>query len=130
MPLTFYPHLEDSQRGMLEERIDVLMEAAERYRAVVLDESSKAVVNDPAKRMVPREQRAAYNWEEIAHVLREIRGLPEGNKLDKLKKGDLLGKLAEVYDVLRAAKMSKLEAVKLALISESNQLRGGAAQVA
>jgi|SRR5579885_119335 hypothetical protein len=130
MPLTFYPHLEDSQKGTLEERIDVLMEAAERYKAVVLDESTKAVPSDPSKRMVPREQVAAYNWEEIAHVLRAIRELSESNKQDKLKKADLLTKLAEVYELLRAAKMSKLEAVRLALISEANQLKGGASQVA
>ncbi|MBX3708172.1 MAG: hypothetical protein KIT56_08095 [Gammaproteobacteria bacterium] len=131
MPMIFYPHIDDIQRGTLGERIDILMEAAERYKAVVLDESSKAAV-DLNKRMVPREQLAAYNWEEIARVLREIRELPESNKIDKSRKGDLLAKLAEVYEVLRAAKMSKLEAVRLALISESNQLRGssGASQVA
>jgi hypothetical protein len=129
MPLTFYPHLEDAQKGTLLERIDVLMEAAERYKAIILDESHKVPL-DPNKRMVPRELTAAYNWEEIARVLRQIREQPEGNKLDKIKKGDLLAKLAEVYEVLRAAKMSKLEAVRLALISESNQLRSGAGQVA
>lgn len=129
MPLTFYPHLEDAQKGTLLERIEVLMEAAERYKAIILDETNKAPV-DPSKRMMPRELTAAYNWEEIARVLREIRELPEGSKIDKVKKGDLLAKLAEVYEVLRAAKMSKLEAVRLALISESNQLRGGAGQVA
>ena len=129
MPLTFYPHLDDTQKGTLEERIDILTEAAQRYKAVVLDETNKAPV-EPNKRLVPREQMAAYNWEEIARVLREIRELPEGIKLDKVRKGVLLAKLAEVYEVLRAAKMSELEAVRLALISESNQLRGGAGQVA
>src|SRR5262245_15425508 len=130
MALTFYPHTEDAQKGTLLERIEILTEAAERYKAVVLDESAKAVPRDPNKRMVPRDMTAAYNWEEITQVLREIRDLPEVNKQDKTKKGDLLAKLAEVYEVLRAAKMSKLEAVRLALISEANQLRGGASQVA
>lgn len=124
--MSFYPYLEDVQKGTLEERIDVLMEAAERYKAIVLDESAKTAA-DPNKRLVPRDQIAAYNWEEIARVLREIRELPESNKIDKYRKGDLLAKLAEVYEVLRAAKMSKLEAVRLALISEANQLRGGGA---
>lgn len=131
MSLTFYPHSDDiSEKGSLIERIEILMEAAERYKAFVLDThvTPKDQV-DPAaanKRMVPRDQKAAYNWEEIARVLREIRELPEIDKIDKTRKGDLLNKLAEVYEVLRAAKMSKLEAVRLALISESNQLRGGA----
>lgn len=125
MTMTFYPHLEDAAKGSLDERIELLMEAAERYKAVILDESTKTAA-DPNKKMVPRDQLAAYNWEEIAHVLRGIRELSEGNKPDKMKKADLLAKLAEVYEVLRAAKMSKLEAVRLALISESNQLKGGA----
>ncbi|VVC75058.1 hypothetical protein AQUSIP_03340 [Aquicella siphonis] len=129
MAMTFYPHLEDAAKGSLEERIDLLMEAAERYKAVILDESAKVAAVDPNKRMVPRDQSAAYNWEEISHVLRAIRELSESNKQDKIKKADLLAKLAEVYEVLRAAKMSKLEAVRLALISESNQLKGGAPQV-
>ncbi len=37
----------------------------------------------------------------------------------------LLTKHADVYEVLRGAKMSKLEAVRLALISEAAQLKGG-----
>lgn len=130
MALTFYPHTEDAQKGSLDEKIEILMEAAERYKAVVLDESTKVASSDPNKRMVPRDMVAAFNWEEITRVLHEIRDLPEGDKLDKTKKGELLTKLAEVYEVLRAAKMSKLEAVRLALISEANQLRGGASQVA
>lgn len=133
MPLTFYPYSEDAQKGSLEERMDVLMEAAERYKAIVLDVTAKPAStseDNVKKRMTPREQLAAYNWEEIARVLREIREMPEGSKADKLKKADVLTKLAEVYEVLRGAKMSKLEAVRLALISEANQLRGSASQVA
>ena len=124
MPITFYPHLEDAEKGSLEERIELLMEGAERFKAVVLDESNKPPVTDASKRLTPRDQNAAYNWEEIARVLRGVRELPEGSKPDKLKKAEMLTKLAEVYEVLRGAKMSKLEAVRLALISESNQLRG------
>lgn len=133
MALTFYPSSEDAQKGSLEERVELLMEAAERYKAIILDaaaaksETGEAV---PKRGAVPREQTAAYNWEEIARVLREIRELPEGAKMDKRKKAELLGKLAEVYEVLRAAKMSKLEAVRLALISEANQLKGDSTQVA
>lgn len=129
MPLTFYPHSDDAQKGSLEDRIEVLMEAAERYKAVVLDVTRKAEKTDTAntaKRSVPRDLNAAYNWEEIARILREIRELPELNRTDKVKKATLLVKLAEVYEVLRGAKMSKLEAVRLALISEANHLGGGA----
>lgn len=130
MPLIFYPNPDDSQKGMLslEERIEILMDAAERYKAVVLDEKSakEKLAEQATKLMVPRDMVAAYNWEEIAHVLRGIRDLPEANKPDKVKKAEMLTKLAEVYEVLRAAKLAKLEAVRLALISEATQLRGGA----
>ena len=133
MALTFYPYTEDAQRGTVGERIDILMEAAERYKAVVLDVSTHETQDQSQaqKRIViPRELTAAYNWEEIAHVLREVREMPEGSKNDKIIKSRILVKLAEVYEVLRAAKMAKLEAVRLALISESNQLNGDASQVA
>lgn len=130
MPLTFYPHPEDTQKGTLAQRVEVLMEAAERYKAIVLDTSNKSSTKEEKKRYTPRDQVAAYNWEEIARVLKSIRELPEISKPDKLKKAEILTKLAEVYEVLRGAKMSKLEAVRLALVSEANQLRGGSTQVA
>ena|SRR3990167_7843693 len=130
MALIFYPNTDDIQKGSVQEKIEILMESAERYKAIILDTTGKTESLDPKKRMVPREQTAAYNWEEIAGVLREIRELPEGTKTDKLYKATFLVKLAEVYEVLRAAKMSKLEAVRLALISEANQLKGSASQVA
>lgn len=94
MPLTFYPHTDDAQKGSYEERVEVLMEAAERYKAIVLDVSAKPTEQEERKRMVPREQTAAFNWEEIARLLREIRELPEGNKSDKLKKAVLLKKIS------------------------------------
>lgn len=132
MTLTFYPHSDDTQKGSLEERIEILMDAAERFKAIILDDKLNKAEGDSdvdemgVRRSVPRDLAAAYNWEEIARVLREIRELPEVSKTDKQTKGLLLGKLAEVYEVLRGAKMSKLEAVRLALVSESSQLRGGA----
>lgn len=125
MALTFYPQTDDV-KGTLTEKIEILMEASQRFKATVLDESTKVSGTDASKRSVPREQLAAFNWEEIARVLRAIRELPESNKIEKSKKGELLAKLAEVYEVLRGAKMSKLEAVRLALMGEANQLRGGA----
>lgn len=130
MALTFYPHTDDAQKGSIEDRVEVLLEAAERYKAVVLDVGVKPIETTEVRRTVPREISAAYNWEEIARVLREIRDMSEISKPEKLRKGTLLSKLAEVYEVLRGAKMSKLEAVRLALIGEANQLRGGASEVA
>ncbi len=121
MALIFYPHLEDAQRGSLEDRIETLMEAAERYKAIIMDEAHRSI---DTKRTIPRDQTSAYNWEEIARVLREIRELSEATKPDKARKAALLTKLSEVYEVLRAAKMSKLEAVRLALINESAHLKG------
>jgi hypothetical protein len=123
MPLTFYPNQDDVQRGTLRDRIETLMSAAEQYRALILDPNNAAAMKEEKKGITPRDQNAAYNWEEISRVLREIRELPEGNKTDKIQKAELLKKLAEIYEVLRAAKMSKLEAVRLALISEANQLQ-------
>lgn len=122
MPITFYPHPDDAQQGTLIERIEVLMEAAERYKAVVLDAANQET--QAMKPSVPRDLSFAYNWDEIAQVLREVREMPEGSKIDKIEKAKTLNKLAEVYEVLRGAKMSKLEAVRLALISEANQLSG------
>ena len=122
MTIIFYPNLEDSQEGSLSERIDLLMEGAERYKAIILDESLKVVV-DPNKRLLPRDLTAAYNWEEIARALHSIRELPEGDRSEKRIKEELLIKIAEVYEVLRAAKMAKLEAVRLALVAEAAQLK-------
>ena len=127
MALIFYPNIDETLHGTISDKVDILMEAAERYKAIILDEKShlnEPVSTEENKRMVPREMTAAYNWGEAAHVMREIRELPEANQQDKVKKAELLTKLAEVYEVLRAAKMSKLEAVRLALINEANQLRG------
>lgn len=132
MPLTFYPHPDNVEKGSLKQRVEVLMDAAERYKAIILEvtPTKLGAEEDPrTKRTMPRDQSAAFNWDEIARVLRAIRELPEINKSDKHLKADLLTGLAEVYEVLRGAKMSKLEAVRLALISEANQLRGGSAQV-
>lgn len=127
MPLIFYPHHDDTQKGTVRERIDVLMEAAERYKAVITDTVSQVAVEEAGtrKRMAPRDLAVAFNWEEIARVLREIREMPEVSKNDRAIKGELLQKLAEVYEVLRAARMSKLEAVRLALIGEANHLGAG-----
>lgn len=133
MPITFYPHEGELDASKLEEKIDSLLEAAERYKAVVLETGSK-VSADPAgarKRIAPSDITYAYNWEEIAKTLSEIRNLPEANSVAKATKADRLSRLAEIYEVLRAAKMPKLEAVRLALINEATQLRrGGSAQVA
>ena len=129
MPLTFYPYSDDAQKGTILERIELLMDAAARYKATVLDAANNPPEGEAATKIsVPRELKAAYNWEEISRVLRQIRELPEGNKEDKMRKAELLIKLAEVYEVLRGAKMAKLEAVRLALISEADQLRGGASR--
>jgi hypothetical protein len=126
MALTFYPHPDDAQKGTIEDRIEILMDAALRFKAVVLDDKVFMPANgEESRRIAPRDQLVAYNWEEISRVLREVRELSEANTVDKQKKGNLLAKLAEIYEVLRAAKMSKLEAVRLALVSEAAQLRGG-----
>lgn len=129
MPLTFYPHEDDLVTSSLIEKLDVLMEAAERYKAVVLDKSANPPL-EPGKKMTPRDLKAAYNWGELSSLLRNIRELPESTQVTKLTKANHLTKLAEIYEVLRAAKMPKLEAVRIALVNEANQLRSSASQVA
>jgi hypothetical protein len=122
----FYPHADDAELGSVSQRLEVMMEAAERYKSVVLDtaRSSTAEPLDPKKRITPREMKFAFNWQEIAKLLREIRELPENNSATKLKKADQLTRLSEIYEVLRGAKMPKLEAVRIALLNEAKQLRG------
>ena len=132
MALTFYPHEDDIERAAgvaIAEKLDVLLEAAERYKAIIID-----AANTPSiltnKRTTPADIKTSFNWDAIAQVLREIREMPEANPHDKRSKADRLLKLSEIYETLRSAKMPKLEAVRLALLNESNQVRGGAQQVA
>lgn len=125
MSLVFYPTDEEGELGSLAERIERLMDAAQHYKAAVLENSAAHAINPMQENRPssPRELLNAFNWQIISRLLREIRELSEVNKVDKLTKAEYLAKLAEVYEVLRAAKMSKLEAVRLALISEAAQLR-------
>jgi biopolymer transport protein ExbD len=126
MPINFYPYEEDLKKDVnmpMEERIEILLEAAERFKAIVTDPSN-VLVSENKQGTVPSDLKYAYNWDGLSQALREVRQLPEGNPNDKRIKSDRLLKLAEVYEVLRAAKMQKLEAVRLALVNEANQLRG------
>lgn len=144
MPVSFYPHDEDVQVGSVQDRLEILMEAAERYRGSVLDTTSPAALAAAAaasaadaeaakeepggggkKRLTPRDIRVAFNWQEIARILREIREMPESNQANKVTKGERLKRLADIYEVLRAAKMPKLEAVRIALMNEAKQLHSG-----
>jgi hypothetical protein len=131
MPVSFFPHDEDVQLGSIVERLEILMEAAERYKSAVLDTSAVAAPVEKKeeegtgpKRLTPRELKAAYNWQEIARIMREIRELPESNPAAKQSKSARLLRLAEIYEVLRGAKMPKLEAVRMALSNEAEQISG------
>jgi hypothetical protein len=129
MAVTFYPHADDAELGSISDRLELLMEAAERYKAAILENSQVTPGFDPTAakaRLTPREMKVAFNWQEIAKLMREIRESSEQNQPNKLKKDDHLTRLAEVYEILRAAKMPKLEAVRIALMNEAKQLRGGA----
>jgi len=137
MAIMFYPHEEDMQSGTIKEKLELLLDAAERYKAVVLDTATKNTeVSDPSGGRlvaVPREMAYAFNWQEIAKLFREVREIPESSQTTRVTKADYLAKLAEIYEILRGAKMPKLEAVRLALINEANHLRGtpgGGSQVA
>lgn len=128
MGLLFYPHEDDIQNETYEDRIGVLLDAAESYKAAVL-EIKASQGHDPDKLMSPGQMEYAFNWPEIAAVLQEVRDLPEANERDKKKKAELLIKLAEVYEVLRGAKMSKLEAVRMGLVNEAKLLGGNTAGI-
>ncbi len=129
MAIMFYPHEEDLESSTLQARLELLMAGAERYKSIVLEVAAKSSEGSagPAKRMTPRELTHAYNWQELAKLLRELRELPEHNQAGRLTKAGYLAKLAEVYEVLRGARMPKLEAVRLALINEANQLKSASA---
>ncbi len=129
MPITFYPHEEDISVGTIKEKLEILLTAAERYKAAILDAATKTseATMDAKARMAPKEITHAFQWQEIAFVLRQIRELPESNQANRAVKIEHLTKLAEVYEMLRAAKMPKLEAVRLALINEANHLRSTSA---
>jgi hypothetical protein len=125
MPVAFYPHDDDVQLGSIAERLELLMEGAERYKSSVSELNAAPKDKDEATHLlIPREMKFAYNWQEIARILREIRELPEGNAAMKSSKADRLMRLSEIYEVLRSAKMPKLEAVRIALVNEANTLRG------
>ncbi|MCD6039017.1 MAG: hypothetical protein K0S27_417 [Gammaproteobacteria bacterium] len=126
MTIIFYPYEEDLDSRTLEARLELLMLGAERYKTIVLDMTTKPPEgSDATRRMVPRDLTYAYNWQELARLLRELRELPEQNQVSRLAKATYLARLAEIYEVLRGAKMPKLEAVRLALVNEASQLRTG-----
>lgn len=129
MPIKFYPSEEDLESGSIPEKLEVLQEAAQQYKAFILDNAAPTPEASNKKIMVPKDLNASYNWQEIAKLLHEIRDLPEATQANKVLKADHLTKLAEIYEVLRGAKMAKLEAVRLALMNEAAQLRS-ASQVA
>ena len=131
MSLNFYPHTEDLQNSSPAEKLEILLESAQRFKAAVLDNTKKAVDGglDAAKllRETPREIDHSYNWDEIAKLLSELRNMPENTPTAKSRKSQFLMKLAEIYEVLRASKMPKLEAVRLALVNEASHLKDGSA---
>lgn len=125
--LIFYPKHGELISSSTKDKLDALLSAAEQYKALVLDPQKKEINADPAKRQTPREMSYSYNWDELAKLLREIRDFPENSSPNRLSKAENLVKLAEIYEVLRGAKMAKLEAVRLALVNEANQLRSTSA---
>ena len=128
MTIRFYPFEEDLESSNLKEKLELLLEAAESYKAAILDQGlSMEDSADAYKRSIPREITISYNWEAIARVLSEIREAPESSAASRMLKAGQLTKLAEIYEVLRGARMPKLEAVRLALINEANQLRTSSA---
>ena len=69
MPLNFYPHTEDLESGSLQEKLALLMDAAERYKAIVLETTVKPSEENNKRRQSPRDLTVSYNWNEISRVL-------------------------------------------------------------
>lgn len=133
MAIIFYPQEDDLITGSIDQKMEVLLESAQRFKAAVLDAANKNPegASGEKKRTTPRDITVSYNWDEVAKLLREIRELPESSPTAKQAKAIKLKKLAEIYEVLRSAKMAKLEAVRIALVNEANQLNNsGGSQVA
>ncbi len=129
MTLTFYPHEEDLEGSTTESRLEHFMVAAEQYKAAMLETKlpDPSASTTESKASLPRDLVSAYNWDQLAKVLREVREIPEQNTANRLMKTKYLAKLADVYEILCSAKMPKLEAVRLAILSEANQLKGASA---
>jgi len=128
MALVFLPQDDELEASQLSQKLEVWLEASERYKALILDASIKSV--DAAnKRIAPRDMVYSINWNGLSKLMRQIRELPEGSPSGKVLKAGALTKLADIYEVLRGAKMPKLEAVRIALANEAKQLTGGSQAV-
>lgn len=121
MSLIFYPTSNKVNQGSLEERLDCLKAGASEFKEITINTTPELLQKTHHVR-TPREQKVAYNWDAISKVLREIRALTENVEAEKEKKATLLLTLADIYAILRDARMSKLEAVRVALKSEAMQL--------
>src|SRR5690242_1371623 len=102
MPINFYPYEDDLKKDAgtpLDEKIEILLEGAERYKATVMDAANAAVAESKLG-AVPADIKVAYNWDGLAQILREVRQMGEGSPNDKRIKSERLLKLAEVYEVL------------------------------
>ncbi len=126
MVLVFYPQDDELESAKLDEQLEIMQASAERFKAAVLDTAVKyggTASTSGRTGSVPREMSMAFNWEYLAMAMREVRELPEGAPSDRLVKAARLEKLAGIYEILRGARMPKLEAVRLALMNELTQLR-------
>lgn len=128
--ILFYPQDDELETADMDSKLEVLLGAAERYKAAVLDSAARSMGGAPVsaagkKGVIPRDIPMAFNWDGLANTLREVREMPEAAPSARLAKALKLEKLVNIYEVLRGAKMSKLEAVRLALASEVTHLRAG-----
>ena len=75
MTMIFYPHDDDLESSSMEQRLEIMLTGAERYKAAVLDVTTDSAL-DAKKPMTPREVKNAYNWQELAKLLRQISKAP------------------------------------------------------
>lgn len=125
MTLIFYPNedvVERSSRSSIRDKIGILLDAAAKYKAYVLNQVNAKKALHFAK---PVLQQSTFNWDFIVQVMRDIYDLPEEELAERQIKSDSLLKLSEVYSVLRSARMPKLENTRVALFQYAHKLING-----
>ncbi len=116
MAISFMPK-SDACKGDLTQRLALIMDAALQYKTLMgqAEESLKKT---------PGDIKISFNWVLMGKLFKEIQELPENSAESKFVKVKQIKRLIDVYEVLRQAKMAKLESVKTLLLSEIRQLEG------
>lgn len=132
MALVFYPHEDDLATSTLPEKLEALMESAQRYKAAMLDMKTKKMATgaiDLGKRSIPKDLEISFNWGELAIVFNKTCHLTEVTAVNKAAKVEALTKLKEIYEALHSAGLLKLEIVISKIKTDIIQLSGNTNQI-